>query len=60
MHWTDLVKRAFDHDTDVGAQICEENPARARAHVKHTFKHVFGDYKAAVSLSAYAPTHVPT
>ena len=41
MHRTDLVKRAFDHDTDVGAQISEEKPARARAHVQHTFKCVF-------------------
>ena len=43
---TDLVKRTFDRDTDVGAQVREETPVHARAHVKHTIKHVFINYKA--------------
>ena len=41
MHLTDLVKRACDHDTEVGTQISKENPARARAHVKCTFERFF-------------------
>ena len=48
MHRTYFVKRAFDRDTVGGAQIREAKPARARAHVKHMFKHVFGNYKARV------------
>ena len=61
MHRTDLVKRAFDQDTDVGAQIREEKPARARTHVKHTINLFFEITKHTVKFECVCTnprTHV--
>ena len=56
MHRTDLVKRAFDHDVDVGAQISEEKPARAL--ILNNIQTCFLNYKAYCEV--WVRMHQPT